>query len=83
MTIHDLTQAYRISDKILMLKNGKKVFAAGKPEEVLTPAKHTGRLWRFDNNPYAIKMHKNGLRMIDATLLLHVPLLYHFSNEFS
>jgi len=36
MTIHDLTQAYRISDKILMLKNGR-VFATGKPEEVLTP----------------------------------------------
>jgi iron complex transport system ATP-binding protein len=36
MAIHDLTQAYRISDKILMLNNGK-VFAAGKPEEVLTP----------------------------------------------
>jgi len=36
MAIHDLTYAYRISDKILMLNNGK-VFAAGKPEEVLTP----------------------------------------------
>jgi len=36
MTIHDLTQACRISDKILMLKNGR-IFAAGKPEEVLTP----------------------------------------------
>jgi iron complex transport system ATP-binding protein len=36
MAIHDLTQAYRISDKILMLNDGK-VFAAGKPEEVLTP----------------------------------------------
>ncbi|MEM1660184.1 MAG: ABC transporter ATP-binding protein [Candidatus Bathyarchaeia archaeon] len=36
MAIHDLTYAYRISDKILMLSNGR-VFAAGKPEEVLTP----------------------------------------------
>jgi len=36
IAIHDLTQAYRVSDKILMLNNGK-VFAAGKPEEVLTP----------------------------------------------
>ncbi|MBS7660023.1 MAG: ABC transporter ATP-binding protein [Candidatus Bathyarchaeia archaeon] len=36
MAIHDLTYAYRISDKILMLNNGR-VFAAGKPEEVLTP----------------------------------------------
>jgi iron complex transport system ATP-binding protein len=36
MAVHDLTQAYRISDKILMLNNGR-VFAAGKPEEVLTP----------------------------------------------
>ncbi|MEM2321343.1 MAG: ABC transporter ATP-binding protein [Candidatus Bathyarchaeia archaeon] len=32
---HDLTFAYRISDKILMLSQGK-IFAAGKPEEVLT-----------------------------------------------
>ncbi|MGC8932814.1 MAG: ABC transporter ATP-binding protein [Candidatus Methanodesulfokora sp.] len=36
MAIHDLTYAYRVSDKILMLNKGK-VFAAGKPEEVLTP----------------------------------------------
>jgi iron complex transport system ATP-binding protein len=36
LAIHDLTQAYRVSDKILMLKDGR-VFAAGKPEEVLTP----------------------------------------------
>jgi iron complex transport system ATP-binding protein len=35
MAIHDLTYAYRISDKILMLNRGK-VYAAGKPEEVLT-----------------------------------------------
>lgn len=35
MAIHDLTYAYRISNKILMLRKGK-VFAAGKPEEVLT-----------------------------------------------
>lgn len=35
MAIHDLTYAYRISDKILMLNKGK-VYAAGKPEEVLT-----------------------------------------------
>lgn len=33
---HDLTFAYRISDKILLLNHGK-IFAAGKPEEVLTP----------------------------------------------
>lgn len=36
MATHDLTFAYRISDKILMLNHGK-IFAAGKPEEVLTP----------------------------------------------
>ncbi|MEM3439673.1 MAG: ABC transporter ATP-binding protein [Candidatus Bathyarchaeia archaeon] len=36
MAMHDLTQAYRISDKVLMLSDGK-VFAAGKPEDVLTP----------------------------------------------
>lgn len=36
MAIHDLTYAYRISDKILLLNSGK-VFAAGKPEDVLTP----------------------------------------------
>jgi iron complex transport system ATP-binding protein len=35
MAIHDLTYAYRVSDKILMLNSGK-VHAAGKPEEVLT-----------------------------------------------
>lgn len=34
IAIHDLTQAYRISDKILMLREGK-VFAVGKPEEIL------------------------------------------------
>lgn len=33
---HDLTFAYRISDKILLLNHGK-IFAAGKPEDVLTP----------------------------------------------
>ncbi|MCS7139743.1 MAG: ABC transporter ATP-binding protein [Candidatus Nezhaarchaeota archaeon] len=33
---HDLTFAYRTSDKILMLNHGK-VFAAGKPDDVLTP----------------------------------------------
>lgn len=33
---HDLTFAYRISDKILMLNHGK-IFAAGRPYEVLTP----------------------------------------------
>jgi iron complex transport system ATP-binding protein len=36
MAMHDLTQAYRISDKVLMLKNGR-AFAAGRPEDVLTP----------------------------------------------
>jgi len=36
LATHDLTFAYRISDKILMLNCGK-VFAAGKPGEVLTP----------------------------------------------
>ena len=35
MALHDLTYAYKVSDKILML-NGGKVYAAGKPEEVLT-----------------------------------------------
>jgi len=40
--IHDLTYAYRISDKILMLNKGK-VFAAGKPEEVLT----SKTFWKF------------------------------------
>lgn len=36
LATHDLTLAYRISDKALMLYRGK-VFAAGKPDEVLTP----------------------------------------------
>jgi iron complex transport system ATP-binding protein len=50
IAIHDLTQAYRVSDKILMLNNGK-VFAAGKPEEVLTPQKHTSSLRHPNNHP--------------------------------
>ncbi len=36
MVLHDLTQAYRFSDKVIMLKEGK-VFSAGLPDEVLTP----------------------------------------------
>jgi iron complex transport system ATP-binding protein len=36
MAVHDLTQAYRASDKILLL-NGGKVVAAGDPDEVLRP----------------------------------------------
>lgn len=36
MTLHDLTHAYRYSDKIVMLKNGA-VVAVGPPEEVLKP----------------------------------------------
>lgn len=36
MSLHNLTHAYRFSDKIVMLKNGK-IFAVGKPEEVITP----------------------------------------------
>jgi len=35
MSLHDLTHAYRFSDKIIMLKDGK-IFAIGKPEEVIT-----------------------------------------------
>ena len=35
MSLHDLTQAYRFSDKIVVLKNGR-VYAIGKPDEVLT-----------------------------------------------
>jgi len=36
MILHDLTQAYRYSHKVLMLHRGR-VFAMGTPEEVLTP----------------------------------------------
>lgn len=36
MAIHDLTQAYRVSDKVLLLKGGM-VFAAGKPDDVFNP----------------------------------------------
>ncbi|MEM3885324.1 MAG: ABC transporter ATP-binding protein, partial [Nitrososphaerota archaeon] len=36
MAIHDLTQAYRVSDKILLLNRGR-VFAAGKPDDVFNP----------------------------------------------
>jgi len=36
MVLHDLTQAYRHSDKVVLLVNGQ-VFACGSPEEVLTP----------------------------------------------
>jgi len=35
MSLHDLTHAYRYADKVVMLKNGA-VYAAGRPEEVLT-----------------------------------------------
>lgn len=35
MALHDLTHAYRYSDKVLVL-NGGKVYGVGKPEEVLT-----------------------------------------------
>ncbi|MEM4685293.1 MAG: ABC transporter ATP-binding protein, partial [Sulfolobales archaeon] len=36
MAIHDLTQAFRISDKVLLLENGR-VFTVGKPDDVLNP----------------------------------------------
>lgn len=36
MALHDLTHAYRYSDKILMMNNGV-IHAAGSPGEVLTP----------------------------------------------
>lgn len=36
MVLHDLTQAYRYSHKVLMLHKGR-IFAMGNPEEVLTP----------------------------------------------
>uniref|UniRef100_A0A7C5XLE6 ABC transporter ATP-binding protein n=1 Tax=Ignisphaera aggregans TaxID=334771 RepID=A0A7C5XLE6_9CREN len=36
MAIHDLTQAYRYSDKVILLKNGK-IFSMGRPEDVLIP----------------------------------------------
>lgn len=36
MVLHDLTQAYRHSDKVMLLTQGQ-VFAFGPPEEVLTP----------------------------------------------
>lgn len=36
MALHDLTQAYRASDKVLLLNRGE-VFAAGHPDEVLNP----------------------------------------------
>ncbi|MEM2214834.1 MAG: ABC transporter ATP-binding protein [Candidatus Nezhaarchaeales archaeon] len=36
VALHDLTQAFRISDKVLLLKGGR-VYAVGRPEEVLKP----------------------------------------------
>ncbi|MCD6324577.1 MAG: ABC transporter ATP-binding protein, partial [Desulfurococcales archaeon] len=36
VSLHDLTHAYRYCDKAVILKGGK-VFAAGSPEEVITP----------------------------------------------
>lgn len=36
MVLHDLTQAYRYSDKVMLLAQGQ-VLAFGTPEEVLTP----------------------------------------------
>jgi len=37
MVLHDLGQALELSDRIIVLKNGKK-YAEGKPIEVITPA---------------------------------------------
>ncbi|WP_276813877.1 ABC transporter ATP-binding protein [Desulfurococcus amylolyticus] len=34
MSLHDLTQAYRFSDKVIILKNGR-VYAVGEPDKVL------------------------------------------------
>lgn len=34
MSLHDLTQAYRFSDKVIVLKNGR-VYAIGEPDKVL------------------------------------------------
>ncbi|MEZ0346871.1 MAG: ABC transporter ATP-binding protein [Infirmifilum sp.] len=36
LTSHDLTFTYRVSDSVVLLKDGR-VYAAGKPEQVLTP----------------------------------------------
>lgn len=36
MAIHDLTHAYRFSDRIVMLKNGS-IVVVGEPDDVLTP----------------------------------------------
>ncbi|MCD6428703.1 MAG: ABC transporter ATP-binding protein [Desulfurococcales archaeon] len=35
VSLHDLTHAYRYSDKVIMMKSGR-VFAVGDPEEVIT-----------------------------------------------
>ena len=35
MALHDLTQAYRYSDKVVMMKKGE-IYAVGTPEEVIT-----------------------------------------------
>jgi len=48
MAMHDLTSAYRVSDKILMLKSGR-IFAMGKPEDVLT-AKNISEV--YDVEPF-------------------------------
>lgn len=36
MAIHDLTHAYRFSDKVVMIRGGE-IVAAGTPDEILTP----------------------------------------------
>ena len=36
MVLHDINQAAQYSDKIIVLKNGKK-FKEGKPMEILNP----------------------------------------------
>lgn len=51
---HDLTFAYRISDKILMLSHGK-IFAAGKPDEVLT-VENISKVYGV--KPIIIKKHR-------------------------
>ena len=55
MATHDLTSAYRVSDKILMLKSGR-VFATGKPEDVLT-AKNISEVYGVE--PFISPEHRS------------------------
>ncbi|MEG3056924.1 MAG: ABC transporter ATP-binding protein [Methanoculleus sp.] len=63
VAIHDLNMAARYSDTIIMMKGGK-IFAAGRPEDVLTRENLAGvygihaRVRSHDDIPHVIPLKK-------------------------